>query len=72
MKGRSLGAVRFVLGMSQMAAAVAAAALLWQTGVSTWSLVFVVAACVLTTMSVLLFGASGPRLSNRPGGRRAR
>ncbi len=71
MKGQSSGAVRFVLGMMQMAAATVAAVLLWQTGVNTWTLVFVVTACVLTTVSVLVFGA-GPRLSDRPDGRRER
>ena len=70
MRGQPSGALRFVLGMGQMAAATIAAVFLWRTGVTTWSLVFVLTACVLTTISVLLFGARGPRLSGRPTGRR--
>ena len=70
MQGPSSAAVRFVLGMGQMAAATVAAVLLWLTGVSFWSLAFVLAACVLTTIRVLLFGSRGPHMSGGPDGRR--
>ena len=48
-----------------MAAATVAAVLLWQTGISVWSLAFVLAACVLTTISVLVFGPRRPQVRER-------
>lgn len=53
---RHWGAIRFALGMMQMAAATVAAVLLLRTGVTTWSLLAAVTASILTTVSVLLFG----------------
>ena len=53
--------LRFTLGMMQMAAATVAAILLVRTGVSTWALTAAVTACVLTTISVLIFGTRRPR-----------
>ena len=55
--------LRFVLGMAQMAGAVAALAILLMTGVTTASLIAVVSTSLLTTVSVLLFG-SGCRRDN--------
>ena len=57
-------AIRFALGMTQMAAATVAVVLLFNTGVTTWSLMTAVMACVLTTASVLLFGT--PRHAHSP------
>ena len=47
---------RFILGMAQMAAAVVSVVLLIDLGVATASLVAVVVACTLSTISVMLFG----------------
>ena len=57
--------LRFTLGMMQMAAATVAAILLVRTGVSMWTLTAAVTACVLTTMSVLMFGTRRPRAWSR-------
>lgn len=53
--------VKLGLGLPQMMSATGAATLL-MTGMNVWSLAMVVATCVLTTLSVLLFGSrrSGP------------
>ena len=48
--------IRFALGMGQMAAAVVAAVLLIDLGVRPISLVAVMATCMLSAISVLLFG----------------
>ena len=48
--------LRLALGMAQMAGATIAIVLLVGTGVSQWTLVATVITCVLTTISVLLFG----------------
>jgi hypothetical protein len=61
---RRWDAIRFALGMTQMAAATIAVVLLFLTGITTWSLVAAVLACVLTTASVLLFGM--PRHARPP------
>ena len=61
---RRWDAIRFALGMMQMAAATVATVLLFRIGVTTWSLVAAVMACVLTTVSVLLFGT--PRHAHSP------
>jgi predicted neutral ceramidase superfamily lipid hydrolase len=55
------GIVRMCLGLAQMAAATVAAVLLVETGISKSSLLAVVIACALTTVSVLLFGSRRPR-----------
>jgi membrane protein insertase Oxa1/YidC/SpoIIIJ len=51
------GRVRFVLGMAQMAASVAAVVLLFGVGVAAISLTAVVVASLLTSLSVMLFGS---------------
>ena len=51
------GRVRFMLGMAQMAAAVAAVVLLFGVGVTATSLTAVVVASSLTSLSVMLFGS---------------
>ncbi len=56
MQGPSSGIARFLLGMGQIAAATVAAVLVWHTGVSTWSLVFVLAAA---SSPLLACGCSG-------------
>jgi hypothetical protein len=48
--------LRFVLGMSQMAAAVVAVILLVQLGVTAASLIAVVVASTLSAVSVMMFG----------------
>ena len=57
--------VRFVLGMSQMAAAVVAAVLLATWGVTSISLAAVVIASSLTSVSVMLFGSRRNRRRDR-------
>jgi hypothetical protein len=52
-----LDRLRLVLGMSQMAGATVAVILLIATGVSEWALRATVVTCVMTTVSVMLFGA---------------
>jgi hypothetical protein len=49
--------LRFVLGMAQMAAAVVAVVLLCNVGVTAISLIAVVVASSLTSVSVVLFGS---------------
>jgi hypothetical protein len=51
--------------MLQMAAATVAAVLLIRTGVTTWALLAALLACVLTTISVIFFGARRPRVFSR-------
>ena len=51
-----LGIIRLLLGFAQMAGAAFSLALLIFSGVSAPALVSVVATCLLTMMSVLLFG----------------
>lgn len=53
--------LRLVLGLAQVLGASAAFLLLIQTGVNGLSLGFVVATCLLTTISVLLFGSRLPK-----------
>jgi hypothetical protein len=48
-----------------MAGATVALVLLIRTGVSTWSLVATASTCLLTTVSVLLFGARSRRTHSR-------
>ena len=48
--------LRFTVGMAQMAGATIAIVLLFGTGVTPWALTATVITCVLTTISVLLFG----------------
>ena len=48
--------LRFLLGMAQMATATVALVLLVETGVSRWCLAATATTCVLTSLSVLLFG----------------
>ncbi len=48
-----------------MVSATFAAVLLWRTGVTTWTLGMTVVTCVLTTISVLLFGARSSRVVSR-------
>ena len=48
--------LRLTLGMAQMFFATVTVVLLFQTGVSLWSLAATAVTCVLTTFSVLLFG----------------
>jgi hypothetical protein len=57
--------LRFVLGMAQMAAAVIAAVLLFNVGVTTISLTAVVVASSLTSLSVMLFGSRHHRRRTR-------
>jgi hypothetical protein len=54
---RRWAAIRYVLGMVQMAGAVISLVLLALTGVSTASLTSVVLTGMATTVSVVLFGA---------------
>ncbi len=56
-RARLWAAVRFALGMAQMAGATVAAVMLVSTGVTVASLSLAVVTCVLTTLSVLLFGS---------------
>jgi hypothetical protein len=49
--------LRFVFGMAQMAAAVVAVVLLFNVGVTAISLMAVVVASSLTSVSVMLFGS---------------
>ena len=53
--------VRLALGTAQVMGATAALFLLVQTGVSSLSVGAAVITCVLTTISVLLFGSRRPR-----------
>jgi hypothetical protein len=55
--GRRWAIGRFALGMAQMGAAGVSGVLLLLAGVTTWSLSAVVVTCVLTTVSVILFGS---------------
>lgn len=60
------GAVRFALGMVQMAGAVVALVLLGTVGVTALSLAVVVVTGLCTTVSVLLFGSrQGPSSSRK-------
>jgi hypothetical protein len=52
--------VRFVLGIAQMTSAVAAFLLLAQAGLSEGTFALVLLTCLLTTVSVLLFGRRMP------------
>lgn len=54
-------AVRLVLGVGQMSGAVVSLYLLVQTGLGELSLGAVAATCLLTTVSVLLFGGQKRR-----------
>ena len=53
--------LRVVLGFVQLAGATTALGLLAQGGVSQSALIAVVATCVSTTVSVMLFGRGRPR-----------
>lgn len=53
--------LRLVLGVAQMIGAVAALLLIITMGLKGLALAAVVITCVLTTVSVLLFGSGGPR-----------
>lgn len=53
--------VRGALGFAQMFAAVVALVLIGETGFGPWSLTAVVVASMLTTVSVVLFGAGRRR-----------
>ena len=55
-KEKAWAVVRMILGLAQMMGAVGSFYLLVQTGMSVLSLGAVAATCLLTTMSVLLFG----------------
>jgi hypothetical protein len=52
-----LDRLQLVLGMSQMAGVTVAVILLIATGVSEWAVLATVVTCVMTTVSVMLFGA---------------
>lgn len=53
--------LRIALGMFQVVGAVFSAILLLELGVTTASLIAVVATCLCTAISVLLFGSKSPR-----------
>jgi len=53
--------LRLILGVAQMVGAVAALLLIITMGLKALALAAVVITCVLTTVSVLLFGSGGPR-----------
>ncbi len=53
--------MRLVLGFAQMSAAVAALFLIITWGFEAVALAAVAISCLLTTVSVLLFGSRGPR-----------
>jgi hypothetical protein len=55
------GVLRLTLGIAQMMTALVAALLLWQQGTSTLAILAVLVACVLSTLSVLIFGGRGSR-----------
>jgi hypothetical protein len=52
-----MGIVRLILGLLQMAGAVFSWVLIWKTGIGKASVAAVVGTCLLTTVSVLLFGS---------------
>lgn len=56
-KTRAWNIVRFLLGFAQMGGAVFSITLIILSGVTPHSLIAIVATCVLTTISVLLFGS---------------
>ena len=58
---RRWAVVRFALGTAQVMGATGALVLLVQTGVNPLSIGAAVITCVLTTISVLLFGSRRPR-----------
>ncbi len=64
--------LRVLLGIAQMAGVVCTITLLLRTGVSTMSLVSAMVTCLLTTVSVLMFGShrDQQRGSNWAGKRR--
>lgn len=53
--------LRLVLGLAQIVGASAAFVLLFGTGISTLTIGFTVATCLLTTISVILFGSQLPK-----------
>lgn len=59
-----MAVLQFVLGMLQMAGAVASAVLLLATGVSVWSIGGAAVTTTVTVISVLLFGRRRPRAAN--------
>jgi hypothetical protein len=60
-EGKAWAAVRLALGLAQMGGAAASVTLLARTGMNEWSLSAVALTCLLTTVSVLLFGRRGGR-----------
>ena len=60
---RAGGLLRLALGLGQMFGAVLSAVLLVRTGAPRLALGTVVLTCLLTTVSVLLFGSRAPRES---------
>ena len=58
---RTLALLRLFLGMLQIAGVGFSLALLLYTGVTTYSLVAVVVTCLLTSVSVLIFGSWSKR-----------
>jgi len=58
---RALAFLRLFLGMLQIAAVGFSLALLLYTGVTTYSLVAVVVTCLVTSVSVLIFGSWSKR-----------
>lgn len=59
---RNWAVVRMVLGQIQIVGALVSLILLFQIGVGEATVVAVMATCVATTVSVLLFGARNPRV----------
>ena len=53
---RAWAVVRIILGLGQMIGAIVSFCLLIEIGINEWSLGMVVATCLLTCISVLLFG----------------
>ena len=64
--GRGWAIARIVLGMGQTFGAVFSFVLIFKTGINQWSLTAAVLTCLLTTVSVLLFGGLGPLFRRRP------
>lgn len=54
---RSRAVLRIGFGTAQILAATMAGVLLFETGITRWSLLAVVLTCVLTMTSVLVFGS---------------
>ena len=53
---RAWAVVRIILGLGQMIGAIVSVCLLIEIGINEWSLGMVVGTCLLTCISVLLFG----------------